>query len=159
MSVVNKMQGTALSDILLESELMSCGSLVGVPKGKRYARALNCYRVMLESLERLLFEKFLAVQSDQSFSESLSQQSKIHLEESVTTISKENEQDLLSDEEFTTKIDGYINFRKAVRQGNYEKTSQLWLAYMDHVWLMLELIHSVKTNNFCGICSFSLLVA
>ena len=144
----NKMQGTGLSDILLESELMSCGSLVGVLKGKSYARALNCHKVMLESLERLLFEKFLAVQGDQSFSESLSQQSKIHLEEFVTDISKENELNLLSEEEFTTKIDGYINFRKAVRQGNYGKTTQLWLAYMDHVWLMLGLIHSVKTNNF-----------
>ena len=104
---------------------MSCGSLVGVLKGKRYARALNCPRVMLESIERPLFEKFLAVQGDQSLSKSLSQQSKINLGESVTTISKENEQNLLSEEEFTTKADGYINFRKAARQGNYENTLQL----------------------------------
>ena len=67
---------------------------------------------MLESLERLLFEKFLAVQGDQSFSESLSQQSKIHLEEFVMDISKDNELNLLSEEEFTTKVDGYINFGK-----------------------------------------------
>ena len=143
-----KMQGTGLSDVLLEFELMSCGSLVDVLKGKSYAQALNCHKVMLEYSERLLFEKFLAVQGDQSFSESLSQQSKIHLEEFVTDISKENELNLLSEEEFMTKIDSYINFRKAVRQGNYGKTLQLWLAYMDHVWLMLGLIHSVKTNNF-----------
>ena len=90
----NKMQGTGLSDILLESELMSCGSLVGVLKGKSIARVLNCYKVMLESLERFLFEKFLAVQDDQSFSESLSQQSKIHPGEFVTAISKENELNL-----------------------------------------------------------------
>ena len=38
----NKMQGTGLSDILLESEFMSCGSLIGVLKGKSHARALNC---------------------------------------------------------------------------------------------------------------------
>ena len=140
----DKMQGAGLSDILLESELMSCGSVVGVLKGKCYARALNCHKVMLESLEILLFEKFLAVQGDQSFSESLSQQSKIHLEEFVTAISKENELNLFSNEGFTAKIDCYINLRKAVRQGKYGKTSQLWLAYMDHVWLMLGLINSVK---------------
>ena len=57
----NKMRGTGLSDILLESELMSCGSLVGVLTGKSYARAMNCHKVMLESLERLLFEKFLVL--------------------------------------------------------------------------------------------------
>ena len=76
---------------------------------------------MLESSERLLFENFLAVQGDQSFPESLSQQSKIHLEEFVTAISKENELNLLSDEEFTTKTDGCIKFQKTVRQGNYGK--------------------------------------
>ena len=65
----------------------------------------------------------------------------------LKNFSKENELNILSEEEFTTKIDDYINFRKAVKQGNYGKTSQLWLAYMDHVWLMLGLIHSVKTNN------------
>ena len=47
-----------------------------------------------------------------------------------------------------TNTEDYINFREAVRQGNYGKTSQLWLTYMDHVWLMLGLIHPVKTNNF-----------
>ena len=73
---------------------------------------------MLESLERPLFERFLAVQGNLSISESLSQQSKIDLEEFVTAISKENELNILSDEEFTTKTDGYINFRKAVRQGS-----------------------------------------
>ena len=111
-------------------------------------QALNCHNLMLESSERLLFERVLAVQGDLSFSNSLSQQSNIHLEEFVTAISKENELNLLSDEEFTTKTGGYITFRKTVRQGSYGKTLQLWLAYMDHVWLMLGLIHSVKTNNF-----------
>ena len=86
---------------------------------------------MPEFLERLLFVKFLAVQGDRSFPESLSQQSKIHLEEFVTA-SKENELTLLSDEEFTTKIYGYINFRKAVRQGNYGKHRCCgW-----HTWIM-----------------------
>ena len=37
----NKMQGTGLSDISLESELMSCSSLVGVLKGKSYATSLE----------------------------------------------------------------------------------------------------------------------
>ena len=83
---------------------MSCGSLVGVLKGKSYAQALNCHNVMLESLERLLFERFLAVQGDLSFSESLSQQSKIHLEELLTAISKENELNLLSDESLRLKL-------------------------------------------------------
>ena len=142
----NKMSGTGLSDILLESELMSCGSLVGVLTGKSYARAMNCHKVMLESLERLLFEKFLVLQGEDAFLEKLSEESRKNLEALVKDIS--NELNLLSDGEFMTNTEDYINFREAVRQGNYGKTSQLWLTYMDHVWLILGLIHSVKTNNF-----------
>ena len=52
-----------LSDIIRESELMSCGSLVGVLKGKSYAQAFSC-QIMQESLEKLMLEKFLAVQGD-----------------------------------------------------------------------------------------------
>ena len=144
----NKMCGTGLSDILLESELMSCGSLVGVLTGKSYARAMNCHKVMLESLERLLFEKFLVLQGEDAFLEKLSEKSRKNLEALVKDISSEKELNLLSDGEFMTNTEDYINFREAVRQGNYGKTSQLWLTCMDHVWLMLGLIHSVKTNNF-----------
>ena len=72
------------------------------------------------------------MQGDLCFSESLSQQSKIHLEEFVTAISKENELNLLSDEAFTTKTDGKINFQKAVRQGSHGKHCSCgW-----HTWIM-----------------------
>ena len=65
----NKMRGTGLSDILLESELRSCGSLVGVFTGKSYARAMNCHKVMQKPLERLLFEKFLVLKGEDAFLE------------------------------------------------------------------------------------------
>ena len=63
----NKMQGTVLSGTLLESELTSCGSLVGVLKGKSYGINLGMPQSDAVSLERLLFEKFLAVQGDEAF--------------------------------------------------------------------------------------------
>ena len=52
-----------------------------------------------------------------------------------------------------TNTEDYIYFCEAVRQGNYRKTSQLWLTYMDHVWL-----DSLGQNKqLCGICPFSVL--
>ena len=103
---------------------------------------------MLESLERLLFEKFLVLQGEDAFLKKLSEESRKNLEVLVKDMSSEKELNLLSDGKFMTNTEDYINFREAVRQGNYGKTSQLWLTYMDHVWLMLGLIHPVKTNNF-----------
>ena len=104
----NKMRGTGLSDI---SELMSCGSLVGVLTGRSYARAMNCHKVMLESLERLLFEKFIVLQGEDAFLEKLSEESRKNLEAFVKDISSEKELNLLSDEEFMTNTEDYINLR------------------------------------------------
>ena len=95
----SKMRGTGLSDILLESELMSCGSLVGVLTGKSYVRAMNYHKVMLESLERLPFEKFLVLQGEDAFLEKLSEESRKNLEALVKDISSEKELNLLSDGE------------------------------------------------------------
>ena len=51
------MEGTGLEDILLESGLMSSGSMKGVMTGKNYDRSLHCHKTMVEGLERLLFER------------------------------------------------------------------------------------------------------
>ena len=52
-----KMDGTGISDILLEAGLMSSGALSGVLSGTTYSRAINCHKIMMESLERLLLEQ------------------------------------------------------------------------------------------------------
>jgi hypothetical protein len=50
------MEGTGLSDILLEAGLIGSGSVTGVITGKHYSRAMHCHKILLEALERLLFE-------------------------------------------------------------------------------------------------------
>ena len=57
--VGKKMYGSGISDVLLEADLIASGSIHGVLPGKNYDRAMNCYKVMLESLERLVFDQFL----------------------------------------------------------------------------------------------------
>jgi hypothetical protein len=48
-----KMEGTGLSDILLEAGLIGSGSVTGVMTGKHYSRAMHCHKILLEALERL----------------------------------------------------------------------------------------------------------
>ena len=40
------------------------------------------------------------------------------------------------------------NFKTEVRNGKHGKTAKFWLSYMDHVWTILNLIESVKTNRY-----------
>ena len=53
-----KMKGSGFEDILIESGLMTSGSMVSVLSGKGYSRALNCHKSLVEALERLLMAKF-----------------------------------------------------------------------------------------------------
>ena len=54
------MEGSGFQEILLESGLMSSGSMKDVMTGKNYDRSLHCHKTMLECLERLLFDAFLS---------------------------------------------------------------------------------------------------
>jgi hypothetical protein len=45
-------------------------------------------------------------------------------------------------------IDGYAKFRHDARTGHHGKTAQLWVSYMDHIWLVLQLTKAVKANKF-----------
>jgi hypothetical protein len=40
------------------------------------------------------------------------------------------------------------SFRHDARTGHIGKTAQLWVSYMDHIWLVLQLTKAVNTNNF-----------
>lgn len=50
-------------------------------------------------------------------------------------------------EEITALLQEYQSFKQSVRDGEYGKTSRLWLSYMDHISLILNQIHAVKVSN------------
>jgi alpha-beta hydrolase superfamily lysophospholipase len=54
----------------------------------------------------------------------------------------------LNNESISSYIDAYAKFRHDARTGHHGKTAQLWVSYMDHIWLVLQLTKAVKTNNF-----------
>ena len=63
--VGKKMDGSGFTDILLEANLMSSGSMTGVLSGKNFNRTTKCHKVMFEALHRLLFLEFLQNQGKQ----------------------------------------------------------------------------------------------
>ena len=54
----------------------------------------------------------------------------------------------LNNEDISSYVDAYAKFRHDARTGHLGKTAQLWVSYMDHIWLILQLTKAVKTNNF-----------
>lgn len=143
-----KMNGSGLSDVLLEAGLISSGSLQGVLSGKHYDRAMHCHKIMVECLERLLLSQYLMNNGEDEVSASLPEESQKILGDLLNTPSSESLEAAQSDATLQKYLDDYQKYRDKVKSGHVGKTGQLWLSYMDHVWLVLSLIHAVKHNNF-----------
>ena len=133
-----------LADILLESGLISTGSLHGVLSGKHYDHALHCHKTLLECLERLLLRSYLET-GDENHFPSLSA-------ETINNITNArgpstHEFNGLEDSGLVSYLAEYEQRREDMWNGQHGKTAQFWMSYMDHVWLVLELLYAVKTNN------------
>ena len=58
------MDGASLSDVLLESGLMTSASVAGVLQGKNHSHALTCHKALIEGLERMLLQKYAKLSSN-----------------------------------------------------------------------------------------------
>ena len=54
----------------------------------------------------------------------------------------------LSNDSCTNMLNKYIEFRDYVRRGDLGKTAQMWMQYLDLVWMLLRFLRATKENNF-----------
>lgn len=146
--VGKKMAGSGLSEVMLEAGLIGTGSIKGVLTGKHYDRAMHCHKIVLESLERLLFGQFLFQKGMDDIFEGLPESSKLKIQDLVHSPSEQILEQVMNDTALVAYIQEYCRYRDKVREGEQGKTAQFWISYMDHVWLVLSLIRAVKTNDF-----------
>ena len=145
--VGKKMDGSGFSDVLLQAGLMSSGSLQGVITGKNYSRAMNCHKSFAEGLERMLLRKFEALKGG-LLEQKLPEESMSKVTSLLAHRNKEDFLEVLDDGPFQEYMADYVEFRLQVRNGTLGKTGAFWLSYVDHIWLVLSLLMSVKTNDF-----------
>ena len=126
--VGKKMAGSGLSDVLLEAGLIGSGSVHGVLSGKHYERAMHCHKILQESLERILLDKFLEQENEDVIFASLPEGTRDNT--LIYFQTKYTMDDLMSDEGFITYIRKYTEFKKRVRDGVLRKTAQFWMSYM-----------------------------
>ena len=114
--VGKKMDGSGLSDILLEAGLIASGSLQGVISGKHYDRAMHCHKIMLECLERLLLEQYMANQNEQELFSSIPADSMKKLHDLLQSLTETKLDAALDDDAFSNYIQGYLQYRVEVSQ-------------------------------------------
>ena len=132
--------GSGFEDVIFQAGLCSAGSLNGVVAGSHYNRCWFVHGHLAETLERLLFERFLT--TIDSIPDILKDETKCN------SMDECNEQ-LANDEKIAELFDKYSQFQEQVRQGHYEKTSQFWLIYYLDIMRNQHLIHTaIQSNNF-----------
>ena len=142
-----KMNGSGFCDILIESGLMTSGSMQSVISGSGYARAINCHKSLMEGLERLLWRKFCEYNNENKDVKDKIEDAKTYVL-LYKTLPNNSLKALISNENIRSIIGDFKIFRQEVKSGKLGPTAQLWVMYMDHVWLILSLLHAVKTNNY-----------
>ena len=143
-----KMDGSGFSDILLEANLTSSGSITGVLSGKNYSRAVRCHKVLFESLNRLVIRKFLEEEGLKSEFEGLSVEAQEHIQRLSDNPCSDDLEHLLKNNEVIKRLKDHQEFCEGIRKGEHGKTPQFWMTYLDHVSLVLSLMRAVKENDF-----------
>ena len=112
------MEGSGLSDVLLESNLISIGSIHGVLSGKNYSRSIMCHKVLFESLHRLLLKKYV--------SENFEHLQLMEDNEVILSSGTNAEfQEIVSDLSKCSIAEDYLRFCQQTREGGLGKTAKL----------------------------------
>ena len=135
------MQGSGFEDIVIEAGICASGSLKKVMSGKRYNRALRVHKLMLESLEHLLFQVF---ENQESSMEGLSASTRSAVRDLSKAPNAEMFKNVVSLEDLQQLYQRYCSFQESIRNGSLGKTAVFWINYMDIVWLLLTYIRATK---------------
>ena len=133
--------GSGFEDIVHQAGLGSPGSLNGVISGFHYNRCWTVHANFAEALERLLFQRFLKIDSE--------------IESTVDEDLQNIDQSKLEKVEMNSKteriLDVYSKFMQAIRDGKYGKTSQFWIVmYLDVIRDVYLLHLAVQESNLFG---------
>ena len=105
--------------------------------------------VMLECLECLLHKKFLEQGETESDNfPSFPKETRDLLASARGSSTQSSVEQLMADQAMSSFLTEFYHFCEEMRLGQHGKTGQLWITYMDHVWLVLSLLHAVKTNDY-----------
>ena len=137
-----RLKGSGFSEIIIEAGVCASGSIDKVLTGQHYNRAMRVHKLMLEALERLLFQAFQQ-ENNFVFSDNIISA----LEQVAECPDSEGIEKLISNEECSALISEYEQYKEQVRNGHLGKTAQFWLNYTDKVWLILCFLQATKEND------------
>ncbi|XP_046845101.1 uncharacterized protein LOC124438948 [Xenia sp. Carnegie-2017] len=134
---IKTLQDVGLKDVLIESGIISVGSIRGVLSGKHYNRSIMCHKLVYEALQRLRFDAYL---------DSIDNQQK----ESVAT-SIQNVADCFANGKLIDCIESQQmeqlvrNYEQFVEKSSIKsKTFAFWSMYIKMTEILLHFIRATR---------------
>ena len=116
--------------MLVESDVIGQGLVVGVIKGKHYNCSVYCHKVASEALHRLRFEAYL-----NSLNEQGSEDIKVVAQDLLTNFSSGVLQREITDEPFLEIMTSYQTF--VMQECEKNATFAFWSSYLEIVEILL----------------------
>ena len=136
--------GSGITALLNDSEVLAEGSVLGFLKGKFYIRCTRLHELFATAMERKLYERFM---------ENLRDEERDDFELTFANVPEEPDQAIryLNDPSVLEKVKLYQAFFSESLQGNFGPIAQYWTIYIFLVnRVHRELQRSVRTNDVEG---------
>ena len=138
-------KGSGFEDIIIEAGVCASGSLQKVMSGKHYHRALRVHKLMLEALERLLYDDF---RNHEESSELSTYETQNTMKQVSMKPDSEESTNVLVRKDFRRLYHNYSAFKDLIKKGSFGKTAHFWIGYLDPIWLIFTFIRAIKENNY-----------
>lgn len=145
LAVIGKRFGDAgLRDVIIESEILGSGSVVGMLEGRHYNRGIRVHKIVFEAMLRLRWKAFRTWLTEQN----IPGLNDIGLQEVVNTlqadITPDNFRRLIDSNDFGRVYDLYLDYCNTLTT----PMAIFWNSYINMVSLLLHLIRSTRVGNW-----------
>ena len=127
---------SGFKEVLFQSGHCTSGSINGIISGKHYNKCWLVHESFSEALERLFLKQFLTTIPNTvvTFAQ---------LSSSSTMIKR-----ILADKNVSSYIQSYETFKERCLKGDFGKTPQFWMMYMNLLDRQRKLHYAINTNDF-----------
>ena len=131
------MSGSDYEDIIIEADICASDSIAKVLSEKHYNWAMRVHQIVLDAVERLIIESFVANNPQFEIPD---------LNLLARQPSRDSVRDSIMSDDFVNFVLQYNKYKDVIRNGKLVKTAQLWLMYGDSVCHLLRFHRAIKDN-------------
>ena len=134
-----------LRDILVQSEILSEGSVDRALCGKMYNRSVRSIKVVFEALSRILINEFQQKIEDDIEKKNIVNNVMVEIEDLNSNLNQENFEQLMLSEKFSSFTTMWIDFLEDLTENGGELACY-WLSFLEMAKILLNLLCATRAG-------------